>query len=185
VSGDVHAGFCESRGVRFPPATHLVVLTESRVEAQAADAFVRGILADIGLEVAEAKTGVKRVAEGFEFLGFTFQGRFLRPRPRALADFKDRVRERTRRKAPVSLRRMIEELNPVIRGWGNYFAVGDVAYLFRALDKWIRMRLRSKARKRFKSKGGIDNQRWPIRAFDELGLVRLMRLAHARSFSLV
>ena len=39
---------------------------------------------------------------------------------------------------------MIEDLNPVIRGWGNYFKVGDVTSLFEDLDKWIRMRLRSK-----------------------------------------
>jgi group II intron reverse transcriptase/maturase len=161
------AGF---RLIRY--ADDFVILTESRVEAQAADAFVRGILSDIGLEVAEAKTGVRRVADGFEFLGFTFYGRFLRPRPRALATFKDRVRSRTRRKAPISLRRMIEQLNPVLRGWGNYFADGDVISLFEDLDKWIRMRLRSKARKRFKSKGGIDNRRWPIHLFVELGLTR-------------
>ena len=41
---------------------------------------------------------------------------------------------------------MIEDLNPTIRGWGNYFAIGTVAHLFRALDAWIRTRLRSKVR---------------------------------------
>lgn|GEM_PF-5612675 len=51
------------------------------------------------------------------------------------------------------------------------------------LDKWIVMRLRSKARKRFKSKGGVDNARWPNRSFDALGLVRLERLAQARRYS--
>jgi len=80
---------------------------------------------------------------------------------------------------------MIEQLNPVLRGWGNYFADGDVISLFEDLDKWIRMRLRSKARKRFKSKGGIDNRRWPIHLFVELGLVNLERLARAAHLSLV
>jgi hypothetical protein len=37
-------------------------------------------LADIGLEVAEAKSRVVAVKDGFEFLGFSFKGRFLRPR---------------------------------------------------------------------------------------------------------
>lgn len=169
------AGF---RLIRY--ADDFVILTNSRVEAQAADAFVREVLADIGLEVAEAKTGVKRTTNGFEFLGFTFHGRFLRPRPRALLTFKDEVRKRTRRKTPVSLRRMIEELNPLLRGWGNYFAAGDVISFYEDLDKWIRMRLRSKARRRFKSKGGVDNQRWPIKAFDDLGLVNLERLVRDR-----
>jgi RNA-directed DNA polymerase len=161
-----------------------VILTESRVEAQAADGLVRLILADIGLSVAEDKTAVRAVADGFEFLGFTFHGRFLRPRPRALATFKDQVRRRTRRKSPVSLGRMIDELNPVLRGWGNYFAQGDVVHLFIDLDKWIRMRLRSKTRKRFKSKGGVDHHRWPNKTFDDLGLVNLERLVRARKLSL-
>ena len=88
-----------------------------------------------GLEVAEAKTGVRRVSNGFEFLRFTFHGRFLRPRPRALADFKDRVRSCTRRKAPISMAEMIDRLNPVLRGSGNYFADGEVIQLFEDLDK--------------------------------------------------
>lgn len=118
-----------------------------------------------------------------EFLGFSVAGRFLRPRPKSLDAFKDKVRRLTRRKAPVSLLHMIEDLNPVIRGWGNYYALGDVVSLFEDLDKWIRMRLRSKARTRFKSKGGIDHVRFPNRFFDRAGLVRLERLARRRHLS--
>jgi group II intron reverse transcriptase/maturase len=157
-----------------------VILTATRVEAQAADAFVRHIVADMGLEVAEAKSGVNKVKEGFEFLGFTVQGRLLRPRPATLARFKDRVRALTRRQAPVSIRQMIDDLNPVIRGWGNYYAIGSVVSLFEDLDKWIRMRLRSKLRKRLKSRVGIDHVRFKNRMFDELGLVRLEHLVRRK-----
>jgi RNA-directed DNA polymerase len=166
------AGF---RLIRY--ADDFVILTNRRWKAQAADTLVRCILADIGLEVAEAKSGVVAVRDGFEFLGFQFHGRFLRPRPRALNGFKDRVRQLTRRKAGVSLTETINRLNPTLRGWGNYFAVSDVLHLFRELDKWIRMRLRSRLRKRFKSTGGIDHQRWPNHLFDQHGLVRLEHLA--------
>jgi group II intron reverse transcriptase/maturase len=172
------AGF---RLIRY--ADDFVILADRRWKAEAADRLVRSILGDIGLSVSEAKSGIVRVQDGFEFLGFTFQWRHLRPRPRALASFKDRVRSRTRRKAPVSMSQMIEQLNPLLRGWGNYYAMGDVAHLFRELDKWIRMRLRSKARKRFKSRGPVDTRKWPNRAFDDLGLVRLADLERARRFS--
>jgi RNA-directed DNA polymerase len=172
------AGF---RLIRY--ADDFVILADRRWKVEAADRLVRSILSDIGLSVSEAKSGIVRVQDGFEFLGFTFYWRFLRPRPRALASFKDRVRARTRRQAPVSLSQMIDQLNPILRGWGNYYAIGDVASLFRDLDGWIRMRLRSKARRRFKSKGGVDNQRWPNRAFDDLGLVRLQHLERARRLS--
>jgi RNA-directed DNA polymerase len=164
-------------------ADDFVILTATREQAEAASALVRQILADIGLEVAEAKSGVHKVNDGFEFLGFTIKGRFLRPRPRALTEFKDRVRQRTRRTAGISLQRMVNELNPTLRGWGNYVAMGDVVSLFEDLDKWIRMRLRSKARKRFKSNGGIDHHRWPNHLFDDLGLVRLEHLARAHRHS--
>jgi hypothetical protein len=61
--------------------------------------------------------------------------------------------------------------------------IGDVLSLTEDLDKWIRMRLRSKARKRFKSKGGIDHHRFPNRLFDDHGLVRLEHLARAHRLS--
>jgi group II intron reverse transcriptase/maturase len=173
------AGF---RLIRY--ADDFVILADRRWKVDAADGLVRAILADIGLEVAEAKSGVVAVRDGFEFLGFSFHGRFLRPRPRALTEFKDRVRELTRRTAGISLAEMVRRLNPTLRGWGNYFAIGDVISLFEDLDKWIRMRLRSKARKRFKSNGGTDHQRWPNRLFDdELGLVRLEHLARRARLS--
>ena len=139
--------------------------------------MVRAILADIGLKVAEAKSGIVKVADEFEFLGFQFQGRFLRPRPEALAKFKDEVRRRTRRLAPVSLRQMIQDLNPVLRGWGHYFKVGDVTSLFESLDKWIRMRLRSKVIRRHAITQ--SNRRMPISVLRSLALVSLDELRRA------
>jgi RNA-directed DNA polymerase len=167
------AGF---RLIRY--ADDFVILTDRRWKAQAADRLVRHILADIGLEAAEAKSGIKKVADGFEFLGFTFHGRFLRPRPSALVRFKNNVRARTRRQAPVSLGQMILDLNPLLRGWGNYYAIGHVQSLFEDLDKWIRMRLRSKVR------GAKANQPWnskiPNRVLERLGLVNLGTLRRTR-----
>jgi RNA-directed DNA polymerase len=178
---DVQVRQAGLRLIRY--ADDFLILADRRWKAEAADRLVRHILTDIGLEVAEAKSGIRKVRDGFEFLGFAFQGRFLRPRPKALARFKDQVRANTRRKAPVSLQQMIDRLNPTLRGWGNYFAPGDVLSLFEDLDKWIRMRLRSKARKRFKSNGGTDNHRWPNRLFDDLGLVRLDHIARRHRLS--
>lgn len=166
------AGF---RLIRY--ADDFVILADRRWKAEAADRLVRSILGDIGLEVAEAKSGIVAVRDGFEFLGFQLHGRFLRPRPRALTRFKDEVRQRTRRLAPVSLAKMIEDLNPVIRGWGNYFKVGDVTSLFEDLDSWIRMRLRSKVIRRHARPG--SNAKMPNRVLRSLGLVSLDDLRRA------
>jgi RNA-directed DNA polymerase len=170
------AGF---RLIRY--ADDFVIMTELRIEAQAADALVRQLLADMGLRVAEAKSGVKRMSEGFEFLGFNVLGRYLRPRPKSLSAFKDRVRTLTRRQAPVSLTQMIEDLNPVLRGWGNYFALGDVVELFMDLDGWIRTRLRSKARGSMARL--ISRRIMPNRVLRDLGLVSLEDIVRARRLS--
>jgi RNA-directed DNA polymerase len=172
------AGF---RLIRY--ADDFVILADRRWKVEAADRLVRAVLADIGLEVAEAKSGIVKTNTGFEFLGFSFFGRFLRPRSRALKGFKNEVRTLTPRKASCSLAQTIEDLNPLLRGWGGYFGRGDVISLFEDLDKWIRMRLRSQARKRFKSNGGADHHRWPNKLFDGYGLVRLEHLARTLSFS--
>jgi len=174
------AGF---RLIRY--ADDFVILADRRWKVEAASALVRAVLSDIGLDVAEAKSGIVAAKDGFEFLGFSFRGRFLRPSPSALARFKDRVRSQTRRQAPISLGVMVEDqLNPLLRGWGNYYAMGHVVDLFTNLDGWIRMRLRSKARRRYKCKNSpADHRKWPNSFFDELGLVRLERLARTHRLS--
>jgi group II intron reverse transcriptase/maturase len=158
-------------------ADDFVILADRRWKAEAADRLVRSILGDIGLDVAEDKSGIRRVSVGFEFLGFFYRNKRMVPRPAALARFKERVRLITRRNAPVSLRQMAEDLAPTIRGWGNHFALGDVAKLFYSLDCWIRDRMRFKAAGhatkliRFK----LTN-----RELAALGLVSLVDLRQAR-----
>ena len=63
------AGF---RLIRY--ADDFVILADRRWKVEAASALVRAILADIGLEVAEAKSGIVAAKDGFEFLGFSFVG---------------------------------------------------------------------------------------------------------------
>jgi RNA-directed DNA polymerase len=166
------AGF---RLIRY--ADDFVILADRRNKVEAADRLVRSILADIGLEVAEDKSRICHVRDEFDFLGFTFFWRFLRPRQSSLRRFKEGVRARTRRKAPVSLGQMIGDLNPLVRGWGNYYATANVAELFDQLDSWIRMRLRSKVRG---SKAtALSNAKLPNRALAQLGLVSLVDLRTA------
>jgi len=69
---------------------------------------------------------------------------------------------------------MVVDLNPLLRGWGNYYVIGDVMMLFDALDKWIRMRLRSKVLGRHAT--ALSNTKMPHRVFVSLGLVSLVDL---------
>jgi len=76
------------------------------------------------------------------FLGFTVTDE---PQPRrriadkAVARFKDRVRDLTRRSRGVSLERMIADLNPLLRGWAGYFGFSQWRELA-SLDGWTRRR---------------------------------------------
>ena len=166
------AGF---RLIRY--ADDFVITTRRRVEAQAADGLVRQILADIGLSVSEAKTGITRVDRGFEFLGFLIAETSLRPRPAAIDRFKRRIKALTRRQAPITIARMIERLNPMIRGWGYYFGIGTVKRLYGELDGWIRARLRSKVKGH--KAGSRSNHQMPNSWFAQLGLVSLLDIRKA------
>lgn len=81
--------------------------------------------------------------DGFEFLGCLFKAGYIRPKDQSIDSFKDKVRHITRRQQPRTLKMVIDRLNPVIRGWGNYFRYSNVKTRYKALDEWIRMRLRS------------------------------------------
>ncbi|MPZ92939.1 MAG: hypothetical protein GEU68_15200, partial [Actinobacteria bacterium] len=94
----------------------------------------------------------------------------------ALAAFKDRIRHLTRRKRGMSLQAIITSLNPVIRGWGNYFVEGHVAELFEDLDKWIRMWLRSYVLGRPSMRTHINRWMTTATLHHELGLVSLVVL---------
>ena len=63
------------------------------------------------------------------------------PREKSVQRFREQIRNLTRRRAPVRLSAMIEALNPVIRGWGNYYRKANVRTLFHRLDGWIERRL--------------------------------------------
>ena len=160
------AGF---RLIRY--ADDFRIPADRRWKVEVADRLVRAIPADIGLEVAETRSGIAQVRDGFEFLGFTFHGRLLRPRTRALTRCKDEVRRRTRRLAPVPLHQVIEDLDPTIRGWGNDCLIGDVQSLFDELDTWIRMRLRSTVIRRHATH--LSNVKMPNRVLVGVGLVSL------------
>jgi group II intron reverse transcriptase/maturase len=111
---------------------------------------------------------------GFEFLGCLFKRGYIRPKDRSIDSFKDKVRLITRRQQPRKLTMIIERLNPVIRGWGNYFRYGNVKKLYRGLDEWVRMGLRSFLEK--KRAVVHQNQRIFNRQFKSQGLVFLQEL---------
>ncbi len=123
-----------------------------KFESDAEDALKRAkeiLEGELKLKLSPEKTKIIHARKkGVEFLGFHFNGRWRRPRDKARKRFKEEIKHRTRRQQPKNLEMVIESINPIIRGWGNYFKDGTVKKSFGELDGYIRGRLRSFEAKR-------------------------------------
>jgi RNA-directed DNA polymerase len=138
----------EKRGLAFARyADDLNVYTRSRRAADDAMVTLKRRLARLRLQVNEAKSTVARATER-KFLGYSFwvaPGRVIRPRvaPAALVEMKARVRQITSRSTGRSLKSVVAELRSYLVGWKLYFHLAETPSIFRALDEWLRHRLRA------------------------------------------
>lgn len=133
------------RVIRY--ADDWVIPCRTQKEAQRALELTRGVIEqDLRLQLHPEKTKITHIKEGFAFLGFLFKegySLYQFPTIKAIKAFKSKVREITRRLRPLKLSEIVRQLNEVIRGWGNYFRLGNVKHLFWRLDCWIRWRIRA------------------------------------------
>jgi group II intron reverse transcriptase/maturase len=183
------------RGYRLTRyADDWLVTCPSRAEAQETLCVATRILAALGVVVNEAKTRIVHLSQGFEFLGYKIKrgsrslrlqpgrirsgvqpgGVYAYPTPRSIERFKDQIRRRTRRKAPLSTAALIAEINPIIRGWGQYYCKAHVRGLFNRLASWIVRRLWSHRYKRWRCKGYVALPE--RRLYGVMGLVNLIHL---------
>lgn len=171
----------EAEMVRY--ADDFVILCRTEQQAQQALEQVKAWTASAGLTLHPEKTHVVDATQpgGFDFLGYHFERGYRWPRKKSLKKFKDATRDKTKRTNGRSLACIIDDLNPMLRGWFEYFKHSQ-ANVFRPLDAWIRMRLRSILRKRKGRKGRArniaDHRRWPNAYFAKYGLFALQH-AHA------
>ncbi len=154
------------RLVRY--ADDFVVICRSEAEARAAQRLAGGVLAGLGLELHPEKTKVvdlREGREGFDFLGCHFRarvsGRMLErgirryylqrwPSQRAMTRVRGKIKAKTGRgRAGQNIREVIAELNPILRGWGNYFRTGNAAKKFNQIDYYVVGRLRALMVKRY------------------------------------
>jgi RNA-directed DNA polymerase len=161
-------------GVLARYADDLVVLCATKKQAEEARELVAATIERLGLQLHPEKTRVAhltRGAEGFDFLGFhhrmreswKYRGRWYLqqwPCPRAMASIRGRIRERTdRRFACLPLEHVVAELNPVLRGWGEYFRYGNSAAKFSLIDCYVNERLALLA----STKHGLTGRNWVTR----------------------
>ena len=171
-----------------------VVTCRSLAEAKAALAAARQVLEKLGVELHSEKTRIIHIREGFEFLGYKIKrgsrplklssnkirsgaksgDLYAYPREKSIQHFKDQIRKLTRRRAPVNTQELIEEINPIIRGWGRYYCKAHVRKLFNRLDRWIVQRIWSHRYKRWRCCGWKELPQRKL--YGESGLVNLVSL---------
>lgn len=185
---------CAHLGTLVRYADDFVIMCRNGVDCEEARERIGHIMQRLGLELHPGKTRVVELAEGkegFDFLGChlhkrmsgrLWQTKGLRryylhrgPSGRAMNRIRERVRQMTPRgRCHQDVRGVIAELNPVLRGWGQYFQSGNAARQFGALDSFVVRRLRKLrvARKGRNLRPG-EAPGYSREYFEALGLYRL------------
>ena len=165
-----------------------VILCPTKERAEQARFLIEETLAPLGLALHPDKTKVANLregAEGFNFLGFHHhmvkskkkQGRYYLnkwPSPRAMAQVRSKIRDLT---TPAQVghpfEAVVEQLNPILRGWGTYFCQGNSSKKFGAIDSYVHERMARLASRKY----GLSSYNWTDRFTWEwlrnLGIYRL------------
>lgn len=182
---------CRHLGRLVRYADDAVVMCRSRGAAEESLRRLGIIMEKLSLELHPDKTRIVELGLGKE--GFVFLGCYLRivlshfkrreylfrwPSPRAMNRIRGRVRELTDRRRWAGMkdtRQVIEVLNPVLRGWGNYYRTGNASSKFQQVDLYVNQRLvRLLRHVQAWKRRPFSLYEWSPARFAELGLHRLV-----------
>lgn len=164
-------GGAQRLGTLVRYADDFVVLCATRERAEEARELAAAILDGLGLRLHPDKTRIAHLhkgAEGFDFLGFhhrmreskKWRGRWYLnkwPSTRAMVSIRAKIRAQTTRShATLPLDVVVARLNPILRGWGQYFRVGNSSQKFAEIDSHVHMRLAMLA----SDKHGLTGRNW-------------------------
>ena len=184
----IWAARCSSLGVLVRYADDFVAMCRTESAAQQALRRIGLVMNRLGLKLHPEKTrmvDLRRGKESFVFLGCTIRKKrsiqrnprmhFMQrwPSPKAMKRIRERVHELTdSRHSGKDVKQIIATLNPVLRGWGNYFRSGNAERKFNQLDSYVYWRLAQWMGRR----GGQRRQRreeWTHERFVGMGLYQL------------
>ncbi len=171
-----------------------LITCKTAAEARSALKAAQRILVKLGVQMHPQKTRIVHVGQGFEFLGYKIKrgnrplslpenkirsgikagDLYAIPKAQSIQRFMDQVRFRTRRRVPLDTQALIQWLNPLLRGWGNYYKRAHVRKLFNRLDRWIVRRIWSHRYKRWRCAGWKSLP--ASKLYGEFGLVNLVGL---------
>ena len=171
-------------------ADDLVILCDTESKAREAHRRLNIIMGRLGLKLHPVKTRIVNISRGkdsFEFLGCTIRKRrsiqrmprchFVQrwPSPKAMKRIRQRVHELTNasRSGIPDVTSLIASLNPVLRGWGNYFRTGNADDKFNYIDKYVYERICRWLQRRGGQRSSVRLAKWPPQRLYAIGLHRL------------
>lgn len=195
----------EKEGIRFVRyADDFLLFAKTEEDIKRAGEIAREVITKLGLEVSMEKTKlVDFNKDDFNFIGFTFKHWRKRkkddsvyfivtPTDNSLKDFKQKIKDRTRKNLTLSTKAWFDRVNPIIRGKVNYYLnlhkaieankiygqisrciVKATGHLLHGIDAYIRQRLRVAMVHKNPSqrKGWLFTQRWNNEYFARIGLI--------------
>ena len=182
---------CKHLGILVRYADDFVVMCKQESQAREAHRRIGLIVERLGLVLNPEKTRVVDLRGGkgsFVFLGCTIRKKrsilrnprraFMQrwPSPRAMKRLQTRVHELTeaRLSGVRDVGEIIASLNPVLRGWGNYFRTGNADRKFNQADNYAYDRVRHWLKRRGGQRARVRPEDWPRERLYEMGLHRLM-----------
>ena len=173
----------EWEGVLIRYADDMVTLCKTEKAAK----FYKGKLISqferMGLQVNEEKTRIVRIQSGFDFLGFhiregkSWQGKpcvLSSPSSKAMQAIRSNVKNAIRsQRLSGTLKEVIDKLNPVVRGWGQYFQKTNASTCYGKIDYYVQNQLRLWMRRKHARKWSQSYRKYPSELFYKVGLFRL------------
>jgi len=129
-------------------ADDFVIFCESKEDAESVMPILKDWLKQRGLELSIEKTRIVHLSEGFNFLGFNVRhykckrnkqehNLLIKPSDESVSKLQRKLKEEWRKLNGSNIDAVITRLNPIIRGWANYFKTQVSSKTFRKLDNWM------------------------------------------------
>ena len=155
-------------------ADDFVCFCETKEDAEQVQKILVEWLKERGLTLSEEKTRIVHLTEGFDFLGFNIRHYpapqtsrtgwklLIKPSKESIQDVQKKLKELWRKVQGTNAQAVVGQLNPVIRGWANYFRTAVAKEIFSSLDRWMFYKADRHARRKHpkKSKDWRHQRYW-------------------------
>lgn len=142
-------------------------------------------LSQLGLVINQDKTRIVHATEGFDFLGFTLRkgkshktgklNTYYYPSKKSMKNIKRKVKDVIQHGQHLDMNELVEKLNPMLRGWANYFKAGNSKAHFKSIDQYVVYNLTIMLRKKHKKAGKGWREHPPSWYYEYFGLICLRK----------